>query len=44
MQAIMGSSSQVDLRIRQIAEAARSQADGLARVSRTLGELQLGAA
>lgn len=44
MQAIVGSSTQVDERIRQIAEAARSQADGLAQVSRTLAEMQLGAA
>ncbi|WP_323374221.1 methyl-accepting chemotaxis protein [Frateuria hangzhouensis] len=44
MEAIVGSSGQVDQRIRQIAEAARSQADSLAQVSRTLGDLQLGAA
>ena len=41
MQAITGSSAQVDERIRQIAEAARSQADGLAQVSRTLADLRL---
>lgn len=44
MQAITGSSAQVDERIRQIAEAARAQADGLAQVSRTLSDLQLDAA
>jgi methyl-accepting chemotaxis protein len=43
MQAINGSSAQVDERIRQIAEAARAQADGLARVGRTLADLQLDA-
>ena len=41
MQAITGSSAQVDERIRQIAKAARSQADGLAQVSRTLADLRL---
>ena len=44
MQAITGSSAQVDERIRQIAEAARSQADGLAQASRTIADLQQGAA
>ena len=44
MQAIVQSSTQVDQRIRQIAEAARSQADGLAQVSRSIGDLQVGAA
>lgn len=43
MQAIVDSSTQVDQRIRQIAGAARAQADGLAQVSRTLADLQLGA-
>lgn len=44
MHAIVSSSTQVDQRIRQIADAARSQADGLAQVGRTIAELQLGSA
>lgn len=43
MQAILNSSTQVDQRIQQIAEAARAQADGLDRVSHTLADLRLGA-
>lgn len=43
MHAIVSSSSQVDERIRQIAEAVRSQADGLSQVGRTLADLQAGA-
>jgi len=44
MQAIVASSGQVDRRIRQIADSVHSQAEGLARVSSTLAELQHGTA
>lgn len=44
MQAITGSSTQVGHLIRQIAEDARAQANGLAQASRTISELQAGAA
>ena len=42
MQAITGSSTQVGQLIRQIAEDARTQANGLSQASRTLAELQAG--
>lgn len=44
MQAITGSSGQVGQLIRQIADDARAQANGLAQASRTIAELQAGSA
>jgi hypothetical protein len=44
MQAITGSSTQVGQLIRQIADDARTQANGLAQASRTIAELQAGTA